>query len=182
MWTGGILVVPFHGFLVGELELGKVGRSRRDVALWLPWVPAEADVGRGLGVCWCGPGRLERVPVPCSRLCYQEMGHEKCSLVSLTLKRVSAVPYPLGIYSRVSEWVFLHIVNMPFALLLFCCATWWVNLSTGSLVTFFPTASLCVLDGVPISAMAPCLLPVSVWSLFCLLRGSSWVSPELRYL
>ena len=77
VWTGGILVVPFHGFLVGELELGQVGRSLRDVTLWLPWVPAEADVGRGPGVCWYGPGRLERVSTPCSHLCYQEMGHKK---------------------------------------------------------------------------------------------------------
>lgn len=63
-------------------------------------------------------------------------GAQKCYLCPLTPKRVSAVPYPLDIYSRVSDWVSLHIVSMSFALLFLCCATWWVNLSAGSLGTF----------------------------------------------
>lgn len=115
-WTGGILVVPFHGFLVGELELGQVGKSLRDVALWLPWVPAEGDVGQGPGVCWCGPGRLARVPehVP---ICAIKRWGTKMLSVPLTPKRVSAVPYPLDIYSRVSDWV-----SFTYSQYVFCTA------------------------------------------------------------
>lgn len=46
---------------------------------------------------------------------------KKCSLVPLTPKRVSAVPYPLGIYSRVSEWV-----SFTYSQYAFCTAVFWL--------------------------------------------------------
>ena len=90
--------------LGGRAGVRAGGQESEGCCTVLPWVPAEADVGQGPGVCWCGLRRLAREPIPCSCLCYQVMGHKKCSLVPLTPKRVLAVPYPFGIYSRVSEW------------------------------------------------------------------------------
>ena len=128
----------------------------------------------------CGPGveasctghlgHLDRAPTGAIKV------ERECKIwhfpMPSTLERVPAVPCPFGSCSGVSKWISLPCSLSALKPLFFHCAQGQASPCMGLSVISLRDADCCIRDGVPVDTTSPSLLPISMWSLYCLLCRS----------
>lgn len=166
--------------LEGQLELVGLGGSL-GVTRWGFLVGiAGAGVGQEHGAHWSGLGRSARAPGPCSHLYQQgrrDVQYNGAPWHLQSWREFQPFPDHLADTLGLVYGFPLCIGWVPLKPLLFPCAPGWERLCTVPSVISLSTTGHCIGGGVPIDAVSPSLLPVSMWSLYCLLCRSCSISP-----